>query len=374
MLALLSLEQRADVRMLALSGGETRRVDLACTLMGSPELVILDEPTTGLDPESRREVWRLVSDLRDGGATVLLTTHYLEEAETLADRLEIMHAGRIVRSGHADRDRGGATRRRSASPASTSCPAASPASAASSTSTGGRSWRPTRSRTRSPSCMLWAAQQRGRSSTRSTPAARASRASSSSIADGRDPDAVDAVPDRAREPPMSTATVADRFSIGRTARLTRWNAVLLTRNRLAFVYAVLLPLLPLLLLFTGDRGDRVRRRVRRSSPCSSSSALFPVYYNVLSQFVSRRDELVLKRMRTGEARDAELLVSIALPGALERARASSAIAVPIAAALRPAATGQPDASTRRWRCWRSSCSPRSPTGPPRGPGAPRPRS
>ena len=99
MLALLSLEERADVRMLALSGGETRRVDLACTLMGSPELVILDEPTTGLDPESRREVWRLVSDLRDGGATVLITTHYLEEAEALADRLEIMHAGRIVRSG-----------------------------------------------------------------------------------------------------------------------------------------------------------------------------------------------------------------------------------------------------------------------------------
>ena len=89
MLALLSLEQRADVRMLALSGGETRRVDLACTLMGSPELVVLDEPTTGLDPESRREVWRLVSDLRDAGATVLLTPHYLEEAETLADRLQL---------------------------------------------------------------------------------------------------------------------------------------------------------------------------------------------------------------------------------------------------------------------------------------------
>ncbi|MCW2529220.1 MAG: type transport system ATP-binding protein [Pseudonocardiales bacterium] len=99
MLELLSLGRRADVRMLALSGGETRRVDLACTLMGDPELVILDEPTTGLDPESRRNVWQLVSDLRDAGATVLITTHYLEEAETLADRLEIMHAGRIVRSG-----------------------------------------------------------------------------------------------------------------------------------------------------------------------------------------------------------------------------------------------------------------------------------
>jgi ABC-2 type transport system ATP-binding protein len=99
MLGLLSLEDRADVRMLALSGGETRRVDLASALMGDPELVILDEPTTGLDPESRREVWRLVSGLRDHGATVLLTTHYLEEAESLADRLEIMHAGEIVRSG-----------------------------------------------------------------------------------------------------------------------------------------------------------------------------------------------------------------------------------------------------------------------------------
>ena len=99
MLTLLSLEGRADVRMLALSGGETRRVDLASTLMGNPELVILDEPTTGLDPESRRDVWQLVSALRDRGATVLITTHYLEEAETLADRLEIMHSGQIVRSG-----------------------------------------------------------------------------------------------------------------------------------------------------------------------------------------------------------------------------------------------------------------------------------
>jgi ABC-2 type transport system ATP-binding protein len=99
MLALLALDERADVRMLALSGGETCRVDLACALMGTPELVILDEPTTGLDPESRREVWRLISAIRDRGATVLLTTHYLVEAESLADRLEIMHAGQLVRSG-----------------------------------------------------------------------------------------------------------------------------------------------------------------------------------------------------------------------------------------------------------------------------------
>ena len=101
MIKLLDLGDRAGTRMLSLSGGETRRVDLACTLMGRPEVVVLDEPTTGLDPESRRGVWRIVSELRDHGATVLVTTHYLEEAEALADRLEIMHAGRIVRSGTA---------------------------------------------------------------------------------------------------------------------------------------------------------------------------------------------------------------------------------------------------------------------------------
>ena len=98
-LAQLGLEPRAHVRVGSLSGGETRRLDLACTLMGDPDLVLLDEPTTGLDPESRRAVWRLIEGLRDRGATVLLTTHYLEEAAHLADRLEIMHEGRIVRSG-----------------------------------------------------------------------------------------------------------------------------------------------------------------------------------------------------------------------------------------------------------------------------------
>ncbi|WP_299050225.1 ABC transporter ATP-binding protein [uncultured Nocardioides sp.] len=98
-LEMLDLTHRADVKVSGLSGGEQRRLDLACTLMGHPELVFLDEPSTGLDPESRRRVWRLVEDLRDGGATVLLTTHYLEEAERLSDRISIMDAGRIVREG-----------------------------------------------------------------------------------------------------------------------------------------------------------------------------------------------------------------------------------------------------------------------------------
>lgn len=95
----LDLGDKRDARMRVLSGGETRRVDLACTLAGSPELVFLDEPSTGLDPESRRRVWDLVRQLREDGTTVLLTTHYLDEAETLADRIAIMHRGRIVRDG-----------------------------------------------------------------------------------------------------------------------------------------------------------------------------------------------------------------------------------------------------------------------------------
>jgi len=96
---MLDLDALADTRMRALSGGEQRRVDLALTLMGRPEVVMLDEPTTGLDPESRRRVWRLIQDLQADGVTVLLTTHYLEEAETLSDRISIMAAGRIVREG-----------------------------------------------------------------------------------------------------------------------------------------------------------------------------------------------------------------------------------------------------------------------------------
>jgi ABC-2 type transport system ATP-binding protein len=95
----LDLVGRADARVRGLSGGERRRLDLACALLGGPELLILDEPTTGLDPEARRDVWRLLRRLRDEGATLLFSTHYLDEAEDLADRLLIMHEGRIVRDG-----------------------------------------------------------------------------------------------------------------------------------------------------------------------------------------------------------------------------------------------------------------------------------
>jgi ABC-2 type transport system ATP-binding protein len=93
------LRGRRDVHVGKLSGGEKRRLDLALAVWGSPELVILDEPTTGLDPESRRRTWDAVQELQEAGRTVVLTTHYLEEAEVLADRVAIMHEGRIAVAG-----------------------------------------------------------------------------------------------------------------------------------------------------------------------------------------------------------------------------------------------------------------------------------
>jgi len=98
-LSLVGLAGRAGVRVKQLSGGERRRLDLALALLGDPEVLFLDEPTTGLDAEGRRDTWDLVRALRDSGTTVLLTTHYLEEAENLADRLAILHEGRIASAG-----------------------------------------------------------------------------------------------------------------------------------------------------------------------------------------------------------------------------------------------------------------------------------
>lgn len=94
-LADVHLDHRRNVTVGALSGGEKRRLDLACALVGNPQILFLDEPTTGLDPESRRHVWDLLRSLKDTGVTIILTTHYLEEAEELCDRIAIMHQGRI---------------------------------------------------------------------------------------------------------------------------------------------------------------------------------------------------------------------------------------------------------------------------------------
>ncbi len=100
-LAQVGLTDRAGLRVRSLSGGERRRLDLTLALLGSPRVVVLDEPTTGLDPESRRTVWTLVRQRVADGAAVVLTTHHLEEAEELADRIAVMRAGRIVLSGTA---------------------------------------------------------------------------------------------------------------------------------------------------------------------------------------------------------------------------------------------------------------------------------
>ncbi len=98
-IALVGLTEKADTRTRELSGGQRRRLDLALALVGDPELLFLDEPTTGFDPAARRTAWEAIRTLRDIGKTVLLTTHYLDEAQALADRVAIIKDGVIVAEG-----------------------------------------------------------------------------------------------------------------------------------------------------------------------------------------------------------------------------------------------------------------------------------
>ena len=93
------LEEKRDVRVSALSGGQKQRLSVACALAGDPDLVFLDEPTTGLDPQSRRQLWELVEHLRAGGTTIMLTTHYMDEAERLCDRIAIVDRGQVIALG-----------------------------------------------------------------------------------------------------------------------------------------------------------------------------------------------------------------------------------------------------------------------------------
>jgi ABC-2 type transport system ATP-binding protein len=93
------LAEKAGTRVRALSGGQRRRLDVALGIIGRPELLFLDEPTTGFDPEARRQFWALIKNLAGAGTTILLTTHYLDEAETLADRVAVLAAGRILAEG-----------------------------------------------------------------------------------------------------------------------------------------------------------------------------------------------------------------------------------------------------------------------------------
>jgi ABC-2 type transport system ATP-binding protein len=98
-LTLAGLQEKADVRSRKLSGGQLRRLDFALALIGDPELVFLDEPTTGFDPAARHAAWETVRSLRDLGKTILLTTHYLDEAQALADRVAIVKDGRVLAIG-----------------------------------------------------------------------------------------------------------------------------------------------------------------------------------------------------------------------------------------------------------------------------------
>ncbi|MGH2942144.1 MAG: ABC transporter ATP-binding protein [Solirubrobacteraceae bacterium] len=98
-IALVGLQDKADERVARLSGGQRRRLDVGLALAGDPDLIFLDEPTTGFDPVARRAAWTVIAGLRDLGKTVFLTTHYLDEAQELADRVAIIKAGAIVAEG-----------------------------------------------------------------------------------------------------------------------------------------------------------------------------------------------------------------------------------------------------------------------------------
>jgi ABC-2 type transport system ATP-binding protein len=99
---LVGLADKAQSRIGKLSGGQTRRLDVALGIVGRPEMLFLDEPTTGFDPEARRQFWQLIRTLREDGTTIVLTTHYLDEAEALADRIAVIASGLIVAEGAPD--------------------------------------------------------------------------------------------------------------------------------------------------------------------------------------------------------------------------------------------------------------------------------
>jgi ABC-2 type transport system ATP-binding protein len=98
-IGLVQLDEKRDARVGKLSGGQKQRLAIACAIVGDPDLLFLDEPTTGLDPQSRRQIWELVEDFKATGRTILLTTHYMDEAERLCDRVAIVDHGRVIALG-----------------------------------------------------------------------------------------------------------------------------------------------------------------------------------------------------------------------------------------------------------------------------------
>ena len=102
LMEIVGISEKADARIKTLSGGQQRRLELALGIVGDPELIFLDEPTTGFDPSARRQAWRVIDNLRQLGKTILLTTHYMDEAQALADRVAVIAGGVIVASGTPD--------------------------------------------------------------------------------------------------------------------------------------------------------------------------------------------------------------------------------------------------------------------------------
>jgi ABC-2 type transport system ATP-binding protein len=98
-IAMVQLEEKQGARVGTLSGGQKQRLAFACALVGNPQLIFLDEPTTGLDPQSRRQLWTLIESLRESGRTIVLTTHYMDEAERLCDRIAIVDHGHVIALG-----------------------------------------------------------------------------------------------------------------------------------------------------------------------------------------------------------------------------------------------------------------------------------
>ena len=103
LLEMVNLKDKANAKVKELSGGQKQRFSVATTLINDPKIVFLDEPTTGLDPQARRNLWDLVRSIRDKGATVIITTHYMDEAEVLCDRVAIIDSGRIIALDTPDR-------------------------------------------------------------------------------------------------------------------------------------------------------------------------------------------------------------------------------------------------------------------------------
>ena len=103
LLEMVNLKDKANAKVKELSGGQKQRFSVATTLINDPKIVFLDEPTTGLDPQARRNLWELVRNIRDKGTTVIITTHYMDEAEVLCDRVAIIDAGRIIAMDSPDR-------------------------------------------------------------------------------------------------------------------------------------------------------------------------------------------------------------------------------------------------------------------------------